>query len=636
MAIPPYRPQLAQLVKTAPSGAEWLHELKYDGYRIGCRIDKGRVTLVSRNGKDWTAAFPEVARAAGRLAVKNALLDGEVCIVLPDGRTSFQALQNVFSGGTRDGLVYIVFDLLYLDGRTLLREPLTSRKEALHRIVAGNRVQYAEHLDTDGPAAFAAACSHGAEGIVSKRRNAPYETGKRTGWLKTKCVQRQEFVIGGFTDPEGSRQGIGALLVGYYDGSRLAFAGKVGTGFTTASARDLRRTLEGIEIDACPFSPRPGGWLGRNAHWVEPALVAEVVFTEWTDEDKIRHPSFQGLRSDRSPRSVVRESPADAAAETRAQGSSRAPRPKSRPSSARSSSNTIVRGITITHPDRVMYDEPRLTKLDVARYYDLVAPAMMPHVVGRPLTLVRCGEGIRAGCLYMKHSKVWSPPALTRIKIAEKTKTGEYLVIESPEAIIALAQMDILEIHTWNTCKDHVEYPDRVVIDLDPGAQVPWRVVIESARRIRRLLHTLDLECFVKTTGGKGLHVVVPLAPRHDWKACLEFARAIAAAMARHEPALFTLKFGKSGRENRILIDYLRNNRTNTSIAAFSTRARAGAPVSVPLAWTELKESLDPRSFTLESVPHRLKRLRKDPWAEYFGMRQRLTSTMVRALGAVT
>ena len=281
-----------------------------------------------------------------------------------------------------------------------------------------------------------------------------------------------------------------------------------------------------------------------------------------------------------------------------------------------------------------MYDDPRLTKLDVAHYYDLVAPAMMPHVRGRPLTLVRCGEGIRRGCFFMKHSKVWSPPALTRIRIPEKTKTGEYLVIESPEAIIALAQMDILEIHTWNTCKDHVEYPDRIVIDFDPGAQVPWRRVIDSARRVRALLHTLDLESFVKTTGGKGLHVVVPLAPRQDWQFCLEFARAIGEALERHDPELFTLKFGKSGRENRILIDYLRNNRTNTSIAAFSTRARDGAPVSVPIAWTELKESLDPRSFTVGSVPRRLKRLRKDPWAEYFKLRQRFTPSMVRALTA--
>jgi bifunctional non-homologous end joining protein LigD len=631
MAIPVYRPQLAQLVKTPPPGSEWLHELKYDGYRMGCRIDKGRVMLVSRNGKDWTAAFPEVARAAGQLRVENALLDGEVCIVLPDGRTSFQALQNVFSGGARDGLVYIVFDLMYLNGRSVLRQPLTERKGALRRIVTGDRVQYADHLDAEGPAAFAAACSHGAEGIVSKRRDAPYESGKRTGWLKTKCVHRQEFVIGGFTDPEGARQGIGALLVGYYDGERLAFAGKVGTGFTTASARDLRKQLEAIETGTCPFSPQPAGWLGRNAHWVAPRLVAEVVFTEWTDEDKIRHPSFQGLRSDRAARTVVREQPADAAGPAR----SRRSRASVGNSPAAASSDATVRGTTITHPDRIMYDEPRLTKLDVARYYDLVASAMMPHVTGRPLTLVRCGGGMRGGCLYMKHSKVWSPRALTRIRIPEKTKIGEYLVIESPEAIIALAQMDILEIHTWNTCKDHIEHPDRIVIDFDPGAHVPWRRVIESARRVRRMLHMLDLESFVKTTGGKGLHVVVPLAPRQEWQACLEFAKAIAEALARHDPELFTLKFGKSGREKRILIDYLRNNRTNTSIAAFSTRAREGAPVSVPIAWTELKESLDPRSFTVASVPRRLGRIRKDPWEEYFRLRQRFTPTMLSALRAV-
>ena len=617
-------------MKAPPEGAEWIHELKYDGYRIGCRVDGRSIALISRNGKDWTGAFPAVVRAARQLEVKSALLDGEVCMVLPDGRTSFQALQN--AGSSKGTLVYIVFDLLFLDGRSLLREPLHARKAALERIVRGSQVQFAEHIEGSGAEAFREACRLRAEGIVSKRRDQPYMSGKRTGWVKTKCIQRQEFVIGGFTDPEGSRQGIGALLVGYYDRDRLAFAGKVGTGFTTKSAADLRRTLDRIEIDACPFTPRPPGWLGKNAHWVQPTLVGEVAFTEWTGEGNLRHPSFQGVRSDKSPRSIVREQPE---APPAASANTSPPRRRSTSGGGRSSSGNgpaAVLGVTITHPERVMYPKPPVTKLDVARYYGEIAKAMMPHVDGRPLTLVRCGEGIGGDCIFMKHSKLWAPPQLRRVRIQEKTKLGAYLVIESPDAIVALAQMDILEIHTWNTRYDKVELPDRIVIDLDPGARVRWREVVGAARLVREVLRTLNLESWVKTTGGRGLHVVIPIARKRAWTECLEFARSLGDALVRHDSKLFTMQFGKRGRERQILVDYLRNNRTNTSIAAFSTRARAGAPVSMPIDWEELDDSLDPASFTIATVPGRLASQRSDPWAGYFRARQSITATALKAL----
>jgi len=310
--MPPYHPQLAILVKSAPSGPGWLHELKYDGYRIGCRIERGRVTLLSRRGHDWTERFPTIATAAAALKVNSALFDGEVCSVLDDGRTSFQALQNATGR-----LVYFVFDLLYLDGRPFVSDALDARKRALKTVARVRGIEYADHIDGDGPAAFREACRLGLEGIVSKRRDQPYLLGARQGWLKTKCVRRQEFVIGGYTDPGGSRQGIGALLVGYYSPSprgrtrdaeaALVFAGKVGTGFTAKAARDLRAALERLEVKTCPFTPTPPGWLGRHAHWVAPRLVGEVEFTEWTDEGKIRHPSFQGLRTDKQPKDVRRE-----------------------------------------------------------------------------------------------------------------------------------------------------------------------------------------------------------------------------------------------------------------------------------------------------------------------------------------
>jgi bifunctional non-homologous end joining protein LigD len=628
--IPEYEPQLAQLVKAPPEGPEWIHELKYDGYRIGCRIDGRAIALISRNGKDWTHAFRPVVRAARGLEVKSALLDGELCMVLPDGRTSFQALQN--AGSSTGTLVYIVFDLLYLDGRSLVGEPLHVRKSALERIVRGSDVQFAAHIDGSGAAAFHEACRLRAEGIVSKLRDQPYMAGKRTGWVKTKCVQRQEFVIGGFTDPEGRREGIGALLVGYYDSDRLAFAGKVGTGFTTKSAAELRRMLNRIEIPDSPFTPAPPGGLGRNAHWVTPTLVGEVAFTEWTGEGNLRHPSFQGLRSDKPARSIVRERPGTPRA------AEKASRSQTRRATTRRSERTVksepdaVLGIAITHADRVMYPNPRLTKLDVARYYGSVARAMLPHVAGRPLTLVRCGDGVTGDCIFMKHSKLWAPPQLKRVRIQEKTKLGEYLVIESADAIVALAQMDILEIHTWNTRDDKVELPDRVVIDLDPGTHVSWSAVVDAGRLVRNLLHTLNLESWVKTTGGRGLHVVVPLTRKRPWDECLAFARSLGEALVRHDPKLFTIRFGKRGRARQILIDYLRNNRTNTSIAAFSTRARNGAPVSVPIDWDELDASLDPASFTIGTVPDRIAARQRDPWAGYFRRRQTLTAAITTAL----
>lgn len=627
MTSPDYRPQLARLVKQAPAGDQWLHEMKYDGYRIGARVRDTSVSLISRNGKDWTTAFPEVADAVTRLGLRDALFDGEIAIVLPDGRTSFQALQNAFSGGGRRGLVYFVFDLLRLAGKTLARRPLEDRKRELLRLVGrpGQKsiVRYSEHVVGRGAEMFEEACRLKLEGIISKRRDAPYKAGRGDTWVKTKCVLRQEFVIGGFTDPEGSRQGIGALLIGYYRDDKLVFAGKVGTGFSVAVAHDLRKRLNAIARKEPPFEPPPAGALGRKACWVKPSLVGEVEFTEWTGDGKIRHPSFQGLRRDKDPRAVIREQPGDPPP--------RVPRRlgRSRPSGTHTSQSAgpIVAGVRISHPERVLYPENGITKLDIAQFYERIGQWIEPHVVGRPLTLVRCPEGIEGECFYMKHSKVWAPPAIRRVRIQEKTKIGEYLVADSVAAVVSLAQMGVLEIHTWNTRIERVEHPDRLVLDIDPGAHVKWPQVIDAARLLRRLLHQANLDSFLKTTGGKGLHVVVPLTPSADWKACLEFTRSLAFEVERRDPERYTTAFAKAGRERKILIDYLRNNRTNTSVAAYSTRARQGAPVSVPLRWNELTAALKPASFTVLTIEQRLARLRDDPWADFWRMKQRLPKT---------
>ena len=623
-----YVPQLATLVDTPPSGDEWLHEIKYDGYRIGARVRNGRVSLYTRNGNDWTAAFPEVADAVDHLGLDDALIDGEVAVVLPDGRTSFQALQNTAGGGRRGTLVYFVFDLLRMNGETLESRPLEERKALLKRLVGSRstgRIRFSEHIDGNGQAFFSEACRAGLEGIVSKRRDQPYRAGRHGGWVKTKCVQRQEFVIGGFTDPEGMRAGIGALLIGYYDSGQLVFCGKVGTGFTHKLALELRARLERIEQTTCPFPSPPAGRLGRNAHWVKPELVCEVEFTEWTSDGKIRHPSFQGLRSDKNPKEIIRELPARRKGTPYTSDSS-----VGRGLTPRRSVATVVANVAISHPDRVLYPDRKLTKLDIARYYESIAKWIVPHVAGRPLTLVRCPEGIAGDCFFMKHSKVWAPKALRRVRIKEKTKLGEYLIADDISGIVGLAQMDVLEIHTWNSVFEDVERPNRLVFDLDPGDDVEWPAVVRGARMVRDALTALKLESFVKTTGGRGLHVVVPLTPHADWKQCLDFSRALSEQFEVAQPELYTTAFAKAGRSRKILIDYLRNNRTNTSIAAYSARAREGAPVSVPLTWEELRVSTDPNSFSVVTVRKRLAKLKADPWAGYWKCRQKLTAQLLR------
>jgi bifunctional non-homologous end joining protein LigD len=638
------RPQLATLVTEPPKGDAWLHELKFDGYRILGRLQDGRARLISRNGNDWTGHFPSLAAALEALPVSQALVDGEVAVLLPDGRTSFQALQNALSARAQGDLVYFAFDLPYLEGYDLTRARLEDRKAALAALLAGAgaAVRYSSHVVGSGDAFFEKACGMRLEGIVSKRRDAPYESRRGGSWLKVKCLRRQEVVIGGWTEPSGSRTGLGALLVGVHEqGGGLTFAGKVGTGFTEKVLRDLRRRLGALEQDASPFSPRPKG-VGA-AHWVKPQLVAEVAFTEWTGDGKMRHPSFQGLRADKPALEVVREreTPTEkvvAAVEAPRPRRSNEPAPRaSARTRARSSGHTkgaaeaTVSGVRLTHPDRVLYPAQGLTKRDLADFYVSIADWILPHVVGRPLTLVRCPEGLEKECFYMKHSGVWAPPALRRVKIKEKTKTGDYLVVDDRAGLVSLVQMGILEIHTWNSLADSVEEPNRVVFDLDPGPAVPFDKVMAAARLLRGSLRSVGLESFVKTTGGKGLHVVVPLGPGHGWDQTFGFTELVASQIVKEDPKTYTDSMPKAGRQAKILIDVLRNNRGSTSVAAYSTRARPEAPISVPLAWEELQRDLRPDQFTVENLPRRLASLKSDPWARYFKLRQRLAAPRARA-----
>jgi bifunctional non-homologous end joining protein LigD len=632
-ALPKFAPpQLATLVSRAPSGDAWLHEMKYDGYRILARLDQGRVTLLSRNGRDWTEKFPTIAEAVGHLPAERAMLDGEVAVLKPDGTTSFQALQNFLSGTGPGQLVYMVFDLLHLDGWDLTGARLEDRKAVLERLFASGNgkagpVRYSDHVAGDGPDFFTHACRLGLEGVIAKRRDAPYRGTRGADWLKIKCVKQQEVVIGGYTDPEGSRIGIGALLVGVYEDGRLVYAGKVGTGFDQKTLRELKKRLAPLEQKACPFATSPTG-VGRP-HWVKPELVAEVSFSEWTADGKMRHPSFQGLREDKPAASVVRELPArlEEVVEMPA-SSTRAAKGQGRqspaPASAKGPGESVVAGVRLTHADRVLYPPQKTTKRDLALFYESIADWILPHLAGRPTALVRCPEGVAKECFYQKHVGAWAPESLRRVKIRERTKIGEYLVVDSLPALIGLVQLGILEIHTWNSVVERLEHPDRIVFDLDPGPGVPWTRVIEGARLIRERLLALELESFIKTTGGKGLHVVVPLSPGPTWEEGAAFARKLAESVAREDPRGYVSHMAKSARQGKIFIDYLRNVRGATSVAAYSTRAKPQAPVSVPLGWDELSPAIASDHYTIVNLPRRLAGLKTDPWAKYWKTRQKL------------
>ena len=438
-------------------------------------------------------------------------------MLLPNGTTSFQALQNALSTNRQGQLVYFVFDLLHLDGQDLTGATLEARKSALETLIGTGRdgaIRYSTHVVGQGDEFFRQACRLSLEGVVSKRRDRPYEPGRGRSWLKVKCIQEQEFVVGGFTEPKGARTGLGALLLGVNgENGALAYAGKVGTGFTGPVAKRLRERLDRIQISQSPFERRPPG--AAEAHWVKPELVAEVEFTEWTEDGRLRHPSFKGIREDKAAADVVRERPAKPAATPRRAGS-RAP--KTTPSTGEKTStargdDAVVAGVRITHPDRVVYPEDGVTKARLARYYAAIAEHILPHLRSRPTALVRCPDGVGHECFYQKHPGPWTPPSLRRVRIREKSKTDEYLVIEDVAGLVGLVQMGVLEIHTWNAQADRLETPDRLVFDLDPGPDVPWRAVLTAARLVRAALEAQGLESFVKTTGGKGLHVVTPIKP---------------------------------------------------------------------------------------------------------------------------
>jgi bifunctional non-homologous end joining protein LigD len=629
-------PQLAESADRPPGGADWIHEPKLDGYRMLCRLEEGGARLLTRNGHDWTDRMPLVAQAAGRLPLGAAWIDGEVVALGPDGLPDFGALQNAFQHQAPASLTYFVFDLPFAWGHDLTRVSLVERKRLLRAALdagqAAPTIQFCEHFAGDGATVLAQARRMGLEGIISKRARAHYSTRRSDTWLKIKCRLRQEFVVGGFTNPEGSRSGFGALLVGYHDDEgRLRYCGRVGTGFSQRLLADLGRDLRERCTDAAPFRNPQDDPDWRRVSWVRPDRVVEVEFTAWTHEGLLRHAAFLGLRPDKPASSVVLERPMRPSAVR----GKRAAQPPTRAAAVvvapGAPEDALVGGVRISHPSRTVYPEQRLTKRDLAEYYLAVAERILPFVARRPLSLVRCPLGLEGEIFYQRQAGEGFPASIKPSPPADSEESEPYLLIDDRDGLLSLVQMGVMEIHVWGCRADNLERPDLLVFDLDPGEGITWPDVAASGIFVRDFLGDLGLRSFVKTTGGKGLHLVVPVVRRAGWDEVKAFSHAVARALSRRAPRNFVATIAKAQRANRIFIDYLRNQRGSTAVAPYSTRARPGACVSTPLSWEEVAEALPPDRFTVSTVPQRL--AQPDPWADFQATRQSVTASMRKALG---
>lgn len=597
-------PCLATLQDKPPAGDAWLHEVKFDGYRLQARISAGKVKLLTRSGLDWTERFGErIADALAALPCETALIDGEVVALGENGISSFSALQAALSEGKTANLVFFAFDLLHLDGANLQTEPLLARKEQLEELLkvadVDSPLRYSEHFLEPGQTMLRHACRMGLEGVISKRAEAPYRSGRGRDWIKSKCTQRQEFVIAGYVPSKASRNQLGSLVLGYHEDGELKPAGRVGTGFTRNSAAALKKTLDAIAAKASPFRGEAGR--ERGIVWVKPELVAEIAFGSWTASKTLRHSAFLGLREDKPADEVVAEKPVKAEAKKA---------PRATKTSRKAGPETTV---TLSNPGKLLWPDIGFTKQDLLDYYARVWERMAPFVVHRPLSLLRAPDGVGGQVFFQKHAGAGLHKAVARMK----DKDGEELLfIRDFDGLAALVQLGTVEVHVWGAKIDAVEMPDQIIFDLDPDKGVPMERVREAALTVRERLDELGFESFLKTSGGKGFHVVLPLTPKADWDAVKGFARDFAKAMEQAEPKLYTATLSKKARKGRIFIDYLRNGRGSTAIAPFSTRARPGAAVAMPVAWELLEKDLAPDAYKAPEVTK--KGPPDDAWAAFF------------------
>nr|WP_115526644.1 MULTISPECIES: DNA ligase D [Xanthomonas] len=664
------RAQLTLLREQAPDGDGWLHEIKWDGYRLLADLVDGRVQLRSRNDQAWTERFPEVVSALQALPVRDARLDGELVVLDAQGRSDFSALQRALDGSVRQPLRYLVFDLLGLAGVDLRAAPLLQRKQLLRALLGDTpgTLAYSDHVIGRGPAVFAASADKGWEGIVSKRADAAYHGGRGADWVKIKHEDSDEFVVVGYTDPKGARSGFGALLLAQLDGKALRYVGRVGTGFDDALLGKITTQLRALHSDTATLelpSHLPGR--PRDVHWVRPALIAEVAFRGWAKQGLLRQAAFKRLRQDKPMIDLGgdRAAPAKRATKTRAAAAKssaatqeNASKKVSRTTSSVASTATRTRageaasksrtsvassvtstasatskktaaalstdGVTITHPERVVFPALGISKGEVAAYYRAVAPLVLLEVARRPLSLLRCPDGVGGDCFFQKHQGRQLGAHIEAIALKQKSGTEDYLYIEDAAGLLELVQMNTLELHPWGACIDDPEHPDRLVFDLDPGEQVAWSAVVAAARDIRNKLRAAGLESAVRLSGGKGLHVVVPIVPDASWEQARDFCEAFAQALATQAPERYVATMSKAKRHGVIFVDWLRNGRGNTSVCSWSLRAREKATVAVPLHWEELGKISGPDAFPIDKAVQRAKRQRVDPWAEVLAVKQRL------------
>ncbi|GAB7549971.1 DNA ligase D [Cupriavidus sp. 8B] len=605
-------PQLATPAPALPTGTGWVIETKFDGYRILARIEDARAALFTRNGHDWTRKLGSLAAEIEKLDISEGWLDGEI-VVLRDGMPDFNALQNAIDGHRNDAIVFFGFDLPFWEGRDLRNVPLSQRRAKLAGLVGdrSERVRFSKAFDAPPAQIFQAACQLGLEGLIFKRADSPYVSARTQTWLKAKCKLRQEFVIGGFSDRSGAAAEVGKLLLGVYADGELHYVGGVGTGWDSATATELKRRLAALEMERSPFSTearssrRWGGGRETAVRWVKPTLVAEVEFSEWTPEGQVRQASFKGLRADHPAKSIRREAIQTAV------------------------TPHGVSAIKVTNPDRVIDKSTGITKVELVRYYASVAERMLPHLKDRPLSLVRAPEGIDAPTFFQKHAET-AIPGLTEQLPSLWPGHAALLTADSADAIVAAAQMNVVEFHTWNSTAHHIDRPDRVIFDLDPGEGIAWETMVEAAMLVRTLLDELGLESWLKTSGGKGLHVVVPLAPQRSYDEVKAFSRAAVQHLAATLPQRFTARSGASNRKGRIFVDYLRNGFSQTTAAAFSARARPGLGVSMPVSWEQLTKLKSGAQWTIRDAREYLSFQVADPWHSYWEARQSLTAAIER------
>ncbi|RXU14742.1 DNA ligase D, partial [Pseudomonas syringae] len=625
-------PQLATLVEAPPAG-DWLYEIKFDGYRMLTRIQGDDVRLLTRNGHDWTERLPELVKALKGMKLRDSWFDGEVVVLDEQGLPDFQGLQNAFDAGNSKDILYYLFDMPFLSAEDLREVPLEQRRDALKQVLDAQKsrlLRYSDAFQAGHQDIVASAAAMGLEGVIGKRAGSAYVSKRNADWIKLKCRLRQEFVVVGYTAPQGSRSAFGALLLAVNAGDDgLVYAGRVGTGFTEVTLEQLHKQLKKLQRKDSPLAKKLSASQARGVQWVEPQLVCEAEFAQWTREGIVRQAAFVGLRSDKPAKDVVREDAQPANVPSQTPTTTAAPKARKKAAQGK----VDVAGTGISHPDRVIDSKTGTSKIELAQFYQSIADWILPYLNKRPVALLRCPEGIDGEQFFQKHAEHLAIPHIKQLDRALDPGHAALMEIDSVQALVGAAQMGAIELHTWGATRDRIETPDHFVLDLDPDPALPWRSMIEATQMVLAVLEELGLEAFLKTSGGKGMHIIVPLARQADWDTVKAFAKAIAEFASRQLPERFTATMGPKNRVGKIFIDYLRNSRGGSTVTAYSVRARPGLPVSVPIALDELAGLKSSAQWDITNLEQRLKRLKDDPWAGYSN-RRKITQKMWKQLGA--